>query len=256
MLDASYADRVPSAHQPTAPTGEKPQSKLWFNDGIWWGSIWSKTKYTIQGLDASGTWVNTGVAIDPRDKSQADMLWDSSTQHLYAISNVHEASSTLDPSVRLYRFSYNHATKTYTPDAGFPVSIISPATNAPGMTTTDLETVVMDKDSTGMLWATFTLANQFGLCTGTAPPPALTTCPAGRSVYIMHSTVGNDAAWSTPALLPSPDGRTVHVSGNDISSIVHFGNKIGVMYSDQVHRSWDRDEPDRRLLRRARGRPA
>ena len=43
--DFSYADpgnAIP--HQPTAPTGEKPQSKLWFNDGIWWGSIWSKTR--------------------------------------------------------------------------------------------------------------------------------------------------------------------------------------------------------------------
>ena len=67
--DFSYADPSPvTPHQPTAPTGEKPQSKLWFNDGIWWGSIWSKTKYTIQGLDASGTWVNTGVPIDPHDK--------------------------------------------------------------------------------------------------------------------------------------------------------------------------------------------
>jgi hypothetical protein len=228
-LDASYADPSPVAphHQPTAPTGEKPQSKLWFNDGIWWGSIWSKTKFTIQGYDAAGTWADTGVTIDPRDKSQADMLWDGT--HLYAISNVHEASSTLDPSVRLYRFSYNATAKTYSLDAGFPVSIISPASN-PGMTTTDLETVVMDKDSTGMLWATFTLANQVGLCT--APGPV--TCPAGRSVYIAHSTVGNDAAWSTPALLPSADGRTANVSGNDISSIVHFGNKIGVMYSDQV----------------------
>ena len=58
-------------------------------------------------------------------------------------------------------------------------------------------------------------------------------CPDGRSVYVTHS-VGNDSVWSTPMVLPSADGRPAHVSGNDISSIVHFGNKIGVMYSDQV----------------------
>ena len=25
------------------PSGEKPQSKLWFNDGIWWGSLFNST---------------------------------------------------------------------------------------------------------------------------------------------------------------------------------------------------------------------
>jgi hypothetical protein len=216
-LDASYADTGPVPHQPTAPTGEKPQSKLWFNDGIWWGSIWSKTKYTIQRYDVSGTWVDTGVTIDPRDKSQADMLWDGA--HLFAISNVHERSSTLDPAVRLYRFSYNATTKTYAPDAGFPIVIFQPAT------TTDLETVVMDKDSTNTLWATFTYANVPGSCITAA------TCPAGRSVYVTHSN-GSDNSWSTPVVLPL--ARAASVSGNDVSSIVRFGNKIGVLFSDQV----------------------
>jgi hypothetical protein len=217
VQDSSYAATGPSHSQPTAPTGEKPQSKLWFNDGIWWGSIWSKTRYTIQRYDVSGTWVDTGVVIDPRDKSQADMLWDG--LHLYAISNVHQASSTLDPAVRLYRFSYNATTKSYSLDAGFPVVIFQPSS------TSDLETVVMDKDSTGMLWATFTYANVPGSCV------TMATCPAGRSVYTAHSTT-SDSAWSTPAVLPL--ARAANVSGNDISSIVHFGNKIGVLYSDQI----------------------
>jgi hypothetical protein len=217
-LDASYADASPvNAHQPTAPTGEKPQSKLWFNDGIWWGSIWSKTKYTIQRYDVSGTWVDTGVTIDLRDKSQADMLWDGT--HLYAISNVHEKSSTLDPAVRLYRFSYNATAKTYSLDVGFPIVIFQPAT------TTDLETVVMDKDSTNTLWATFSYSNVPGSCITPA------ACPAGRSVYVAHST-GSDAAWTPPVVLPL--ARAANVSGNDISSIVHFGNKIGILFSDQV----------------------
>jgi hypothetical protein len=217
IQDSSYGATGTSHSQPTAPTGEKPQSKLWFNDGIWWGSIWSKTRYTIQRYDVSGTWVDTGVVIDPRDKSQADMLWDG--LHLYAISNVHQASSTLDPAVRLYRFSYNATTKSYSLDAGFPVVIFQPSS------TSDLETVVMDKDSTGMLWATFTYANVPGSCV------TMATCPAGRSVYTAHSTT-SDSAWSTPAVLPL--ARAANVSGNDISSIVHFGNKIGVFFSDQV----------------------
>ncbi len=48
----------------SAPTGEKPQSKLWFNDGIWWGNLFnsaSKT-YHIYRLDwATQTWSDTGT---------------------------------------------------------------------------------------------------------------------------------------------------------------------------------------------------
>src|SRR5260221_11684271 len=27
----------------TAPSGSKPESKLWFNDGIWWADMWDTT---------------------------------------------------------------------------------------------------------------------------------------------------------------------------------------------------------------------
>jgi hypothetical protein len=221
--DYSFAS---ATHQPTAPTGEKPQSKLWFNDGYWWGSMWStaKSSYDIQRFDpAINGWVDTGVVIDPRDKSQADMLWDGT--HLYALSNVHQSAPSGDFSVRLYRFSYNATTRIYSPDAGFPVNVFTPATSD------DLETTAIDKDSTGKLWATFTYANVPGSC---ATP---STCPAGRSVYFAHSTT-SDAAWTTPAVLPFV--RATDVSGNDVSSIVHFGNKIGVLYSDQIPDSFNK----------------
>ena len=45
----------------------------------------------------------------------------------------------------LYRFSYSSSTKTYTLDTGFPVQINNMRT----------ETLVIDKDSTGKLWATW-----------------------------------------------------------------------------------------------------
>ena len=146
--DYSFAS---ATHQPTAPTGEKPQSKLWFNDGYWYGSMWSvaKSSYDIQRFDpAINGWVDTGIVIDPRDKSQADMLWDGT--HLYALSNVHQSAPSGDFSVRLYRFSYNTTTRTYSLDAGFPVNVFTPVTSD------DLETTAIDKDSTGKLWATFT----------------------------------------------------------------------------------------------------
>jgi hypothetical protein len=71
------------------------------------------------------------------------------------------------------------------------------------------ETLVIDKDTTGTLWATWT---------------------QGSRVYVNHSVGGNDAVWGTPYVLP---GATTGLTSDDISSIVHFGSRIGVMWSDQ-----------------------
>jgi hypothetical protein len=213
--DLSYA----GINQPTAPSGEKPQSKLWLNGGIWWGSIWSTaTKaFDIQKFDAVSGWIDTGVAIDRRDKSLADMLWDGT--HLYAISAIRQGGATTDPSVRLYRFSYKTGSHSYSLDSEFPVTLFMPASSA------DLEMATLDKDSTGELWATFTYANVPGSC-GTAA-----SCPAGRSVLYTHSVAGDDLRWSTPAVLPV--AHAADVSGDDISTIVHFGSSIGILFSDQ-----------------------
>src|SRR5215211_8988645 len=71
----------------SAPTGQRPQSKLWFNDGIWWGSLFnSSTKhFEIYRFNWSAdTWATTGVLTDSRNKSSADALWDGAK--LYVVS--------------------------------------------------------------------------------------------------------------------------------------------------------------------------
>jgi hypothetical protein len=204
----------------SSPTGEKPQSKLWFNDGSWWGSVWSSASsaYDIQRFDAATqSWVDTAVVIDRRAKSQADMLWDGG--HLYAVSAIHQGGATSDPSVRLYRFSYSAGARSYSLDPGFPVVVFRPASSA------DLETAALDRDATGVLWATFTYANAPGDC---ATP---STCPAGRSVFVAHS-LATDGQWAAPFVLPV--AHASEVSGDDISAIVHFGSTIGVLFSDEV----------------------
>lgn len=48
----------------TAPTGQKPQSKLWVADGTWWGALFDKASgdFHIFRYDWSGnTWADTGV---------------------------------------------------------------------------------------------------------------------------------------------------------------------------------------------------
>jgi hypothetical protein len=211
--DFSYA----GATQPSAPTADKPQSKLWFNDGSWWGSLWNGADFTIHRFDvAAQSWTDTKTVIDARSKSHADMLWDGA--HLYALSSIIQGGASNDPSVRLYRFAYDAHARTYALDSGFPVRIFTPASSD------DLETAVLDKDSRGTLWATFTYANSPGNC---VTPSA---CPAGRSVRIAHSTT-SDTTW-TDRILPVANAPAV--SGDDISTIVHFGSKIGVLFSDQI----------------------
>ncbi|MCX6049041.1 MAG: hypothetical protein NT075_28400, partial [Chloroflexi bacterium] len=128
----------------SSPTGEKPESKLWWNDGLWWGILWSTSgnAYHIYQLNwATQTWLDTGVAVDDRSASRADALWDG--QKLYIASHLFADNSAqaAPPGQRgeLYRYSYNAGAKSYSLDGGYPVEV----------TLGKSETLVLDKDSTG-----------------------------------------------------------------------------------------------------------
>ncbi|MBD0282189.1 MAG: hypothetical protein ICV69_08360 [Thermoleophilaceae bacterium] len=191
----------------TGPTGSKPESKLWWTDGAWWASMWAGAGagFHIFRLDpATQRWVDTGVAIDDRSGTRADALWDGT--HLYVASHVFSTcgcstSAPGNPS-RLYRYSYNEATKSFTLDAGFPVQINN----------TSSETLVIDKDSTGSVWATWAQDNK---------------------VMVSHSVAGDDRSWITPYVVPSSGASNLR--SDDISALVKFGgNKIGVAWSNQT----------------------
>lgn len=49
--DESF-DAPGNSTTPPAPSGDKPQSKLWFNDGTWWGSLFDNSP--DPGEDTSG----------------------------------------------------------------------------------------------------------------------------------------------------------------------------------------------------------
>jgi PKD repeat protein len=185
-------------------TASKPESKVWRNDGFWWASMWhaASTDFHIFKLDqGTQTWADTGVALDDRGSSHADVLWDSAAGKLYVASHAFSDSPSAGFASRLYRYSYNAATDTYTRDSGFPVTINN----------YKLETLVIAKDSTGKLWATWAQGNQVWVNRTLCTP------------------ICNDASWGTPFVI-SPTA----VKADDISSVIAFGgNKIGVMWSDQ-----------------------
>jgi hypothetical protein len=201
----------------TAPTGEKPESKLWFNDGRWWATMYHAASgtYHIWWLDRSASpeaWVDTGVVVDDRPKSRADTLWDG--RHLYVASALFAASNTSAASgnpTRLYRFSYDPLAHTYTRDAGFPVNINN----------TSSETIALEEDTNQRLWATWT---------------------QGQQVYFNATTApGADASWGTPR--PLPVANSGALDPDDTSTLVAFGTpasqggtggQIGVMWSNQA----------------------
>jgi len=190
----------------SAPTGSKPESKVWWNDSYWWASMWDAGSgdFHISRLNTSSqSWTDTGVGLDDRANTKADTLWDAASGKLYVASHAFSESPASGYASRLYRFSYNAATDTYTRDAGFPVSINNFRT----------ETLVIAKDSTGQLWATWAQGGKVWVNTTVCNP------------------VCNDAAWNT-AFVPSVTGTSV--KSDDISSVIAFGGgKIGVMWSNQ-----------------------
>jgi len=89
----------------SAPTGEKPQSKLWFNDGYWWGSLFNSgtEEFRIHRLNwATQTWTDTGVALDDRPSTRADVLWDGGAGKLYVASHRFSDTPASDSSIRKY----------------------------------------------------------------------------------------------------------------------------------------------------------
>jgi hypothetical protein len=197
---------------PAAPTQDKPQSKLWYNDGSWWGILWgndpaqpTRSSFFIQRLDlATQAWVNTGVEVDDRNRSHADALWDPTTQNLYVASTIRSGGA------KLYRYSYRNG--TYTLDSGFPVRLTDDGS----------ETITIAKDSTGMLWVTMTQL-----------PDGSGSCAVGQPcvVRVMHST---DAEWNWSKPYQMPVSSAV-VDPDDISAVLSFGGKyIGVAWSNQL----------------------
>jgi PKD repeat protein len=187
-----------------AVSGEKPTSKLWFNDGQWWGVLFdsvSKT-YHIFRLDRTNeTWTDTGVMVDDRPATRQDALWDGG--HLYISSHViasSSASSAPGNPARLYRFSYDQPTGSYRLDTGFPAVVTGYSTEA----------LTIDRDTDGMLWATWVQNSQ---------------------VYV-NRTTGSDLAWGTPFPMPLAGSGTLEA--DDISALVAFGDKVGVMWSNQT----------------------
>ncbi|MBK9713598.1 MAG: hypothetical protein IPO81_20210 [Kouleothrix sp.] len=192
----------------TDVTASKPQSKLWYNDGLWWAVMFSKSanNYHIYRLNWPDQWVDTGTAVDDRPLARADVLWDSSgaVKYLYVVSTLSNLNTSATNEGRLYRYTYSTSTKTYT--LGSPYVVVMKGST---------ETLTLDKDSTGRFWVAFT---------------------QGSKVYVNNSTT-DPLQWGTQAVLKGSLG----VGSDDIAALVAYNDKdgpsVGVLWSSHTSTS-------------------
>ncbi len=194
-VDVGYRDFSYGSGTLATPTGEKPQSKLWWNDGVWWGCLWDPTTAThrIHRFDAvAHSWTNVGPSADNRPNTLVDVLWDGT--RLYVVSHVFDSSGEF----RLHSYTYDTATDTYSLRGGFPVIMGSGSAEA----------LTIAKDTSGKLWITW---------------------EESSDVMVNRSTSG-ETVWGTAFRLPVQGNDS---SSDDISSVIAFGSRIGILWSNQ-----------------------
>ena len=186
------------------PSGSAPEKKLWFQGGNWFGVLWheSSLSWRIFRLDTfAQTWVDTGTSVSSTSGRSFDALTDGTKLYLGShFQSVPSAPGSGSPG-QVLRYSYNAASRTYSLDAGFPVTINDART----------ESLSLAKDTTGTLWATWT---------------------AGGDVLVNHSVGGDDTAWSGAALLPIPSSSGL--DAEDVSALVAFDGKVALLWTDGI----------------------
>ncbi|PVG82930.1 hypothetical protein DDE18_11340 [Nocardioides gansuensis] len=190
-----------------SPTASKPQSKLWFAQGQWWGvlQVPNTTTTTIHSFNESThQWTNTGVVIDNRAApTHADVLWDAANGKLFVASAGRDGTSS---GIRVSRFRYDTAQRKYVPDG-----LATGALNSGGV-----EAAVIAKDTTGRLWVAYTASAAIGRNV--------------RLVVSNGSAVTGSTAFGTPF---SPPVEGTAVTADDIATIVAHDGKVSVVWSNQ-----------------------
>jgi hypothetical protein len=197
-------------------TADKPQSKLWFADGKWYGGLFNAASdaFRIHRFSTSTNDWTTGTGlpvIDTRNASRGDYLFVGSTLW---VASAHPTDTSAPPyfddSIKVFKYTFDATADTYT--AAGVASI--PGTRT---TTSAMEggaaTVTIARDPTGRLW--------------TAWPHS------GEVRYSISDD--NGASWSAPAQVPGQVGNPITIgtsATSDIPAVISFGASVGILWSD------------------------
>jgi hypothetical protein len=209
------------------PTSDKPQSKLWYTDGSWFAGMFlyqtsptARSENRIWRLNESThAWSLTSTVVDTRDDSHADYYWDETAQTLWVASvnppNRTSPIAAASDGIRIYKYTYSAATNVYTAAAGFPKTIQNTTTVANTFAGGAWTVTINREAASGRLW---------------------TAWPKADKVLYSYSDDGG-ATWTDPAQVPVQVGNSINsvgvLSHDDSASVITFGTKIGVVWSDQ-----------------------
>lgn len=191
VSDFAFAPSVKSAGG--SPTGEKPESKLFYtNDGQWWAVLGD----SIGGVSlfelVNHSWQRRLSLPGTDPWMRADTLFDEVHEKLYVSLRDNKLGTSGNPRRSLlHELTYNDGTWTID---GAPTQITG---GSP-------ETLTIARDSLGRLWTAF---------------------EAGGSITVGYtSKEGRDFTFKSIAS---------GVSSDDIAAVTSFGDWIGVLWSNQ-----------------------
>lgn len=206
------------------PTDKAVQSKLWHHDGTWWAVMWNPEagEYRIYELMInSQEWVDTGVYVDHRLTSRADVLWDEANNKLYIATHLKQenpSNQNNNPDNWAYLQQYHYSSGTWVPDDN------GIADGSGVITNYIVESLVIDMDTEGYMWASYVVRGENGDA-------------AQYYVAVSSSQQNNPAQWTPPVVWDNLAGGIGEVLLDDISGLVAFedatGPKVGVLWSNQ-----------------------
>jgi hypothetical protein len=148
--------------------------------------------------------------MDDRSDARADVLWDG--DHLYVVSGGPQ--EVAGDALRLGRFSYEAATRSYVPDPGYPVTV----------TETGVKRPTIARDSAGSTWIAYVLNNRVWLNRVDGHPPVV----------------------AEPLALPN----AARLGADDVAAVLAYGDRVGVLWSNQAEEAFyfashaDSDPPE------------
>lgn len=206
-----WSQGTPAFFMGKGKTGEKPQAKVWYHNGLWWcllpGTEQGETALRFYQLQDE-TWQWVGDEIDAREDVQADVWADG--EDLFVL--VFHPQET-----RFLSFFFEQSKGQYVLRSGFPVRL-SP------LPVGGVETMSLRRDGQGRFWAVF----------------------EGEPKDAKRGSVW--AIWSDNGLVWHLDGVRLgtNVAPDDIATLCHFvvggTGYIGAIWSQQsVNKSTHRD---------------
>ncbi|MGI8693429.1 MAG: hypothetical protein ACR2JK_11110 [Geodermatophilaceae bacterium] len=179
----------------TLPTSYEQQSKLWFHDEAWWAIMYDAADAASHIYELLAD--HTWQSTEAVINSDPHDLGDAllDGDDLYVISRA------LSGSLEFRRLRYDAASRAYAASTPEPVTITTRGVSTPA---------TIAKDTTGRLWAAFVSA---------------------PSVLVAYSD-DDGTTWTEPVAPAVPGG--VVVAPGEASAVVAFGERIALMWSDQV----------------------